>query len=58
MSKNVTSIYKDIINDRNLRESIPRFFELGIDKYNTYAIVRLALHYYMYYEMYLDEKGS
>ena len=48
MSKNVTSIYKDIINDRNLRESIPRFFELGIDKYNTYAIVRLALHYYMY----------
>lgn len=58
MSKNVTSIYKDIINDRNLRESIPRFFELGIDKYNTYAIVRLALHYYMYYEMYLDEKGA
>ena len=30
MSKNVTSIYKDIINDRNLRESIPRFFELGL----------------------------
>lgn len=56
MNTKLRGMYNDIINDRNLKENIPAFFDMAIDKYNTYAAVRLALHYYMYYEMYTDEK--
>ena len=52
------SIYKDIINNRNLQDNIPKFLDMAIGNYNTYASVRLALYYYTYYEQYLDEKES
>lgn len=55
MSKKLKSMYKDIINNRNLKENIPSFFNLVVDKYHTVAAVMLALHYYTYYEMYCDE---
>ncbi|NLO08367.1 MAG: hypothetical protein GX129_00645 [Clostridiales bacterium] len=58
MSKNLKSIYKDIINNHNLQESIPEFFEMAAEKYNTYATVRLALNYYTGYEMYWDENWT
>lgn len=56
MSKNLKTIYNDIINNRNLEDNIPEFFDVTMDKYNSYAVVRLALHYYTYYEMYWDDK--
>jgi hypothetical protein len=56
MSKNIKNMYKDIINDRNLQENIPALFDTTIDKYTTFAAVRLALHYYTFYEMYWDEE--
>lgn len=50
------SIYKDIINNNNLQDNIPKFLEMAVGSYNTFASVRLALYYYTYYEQYLDEK--
>lgn len=58
MSKNLKRIYKDIINNRNLKDSIPEFFDMAVERYNTYAIVRLALNYYTSYEMYWDDKWT
>jgi hypothetical protein len=58
MSKNLKSIYKDIINNQNLQVSIPELFELAAGKYTTYSAVRLALNYYTGYEMYWDENWT
>ena len=58
MSKNLISIYKDIISNHNLEESIPELFNIAAEKYNTYGTVRLALYYYTGYEMYWDENWT
>lgn len=58
MSKNLKSIYKDIISNHNLEESIPELFNIAAEKYNTYGTVRLALYYYTGYEMYWDENWT
>ena len=55
MSKNLKSIYNNIIKDKNPQENIPEFLGMAAEKYNTYATVRLALHYYTSYEIYWDE---
>lgn len=57
MNKKLKSMYKEIINNRNLRENIPSFLKLMADKYYTSASVRLALHYFTFYEMYCDDKN-
>lgn len=56
MNYNLKNTYKDIINNRKLQESIPYFLNNIVDKYYTYSTVQLALHYYIYYEMYCDDK--
>ena len=56
MDKTLKSMYKDIINNRNIEENVPDFLSNVTDRYHTYAAVRLALHYYTCFEMYLDEK--
>ncbi|TAH75115.1 MAG: hypothetical protein EWM47_00110 [Anaerolineaceae bacterium] len=56
MSKNFRSIYKDIINNRNLEDRIPEFLRMAVEKYDTFSTVRLALNYYTFYEIYCDEK--
>lgn len=58
MSKNLKSIYNDIINNRNPQDKIPEFLMMTVERYNTYASVRLALTYYTYYEIYWDEKEN
>ncbi|HHT88902.1 MAG TPA: hypothetical protein GX002_07830 [Clostridiales bacterium] len=58
MSKSLKAIYKDLLNNNNLHDNIPKALQTAVDKYYTYAIVRLALFYYTYYEMYCDEKGN
>lgn len=52
---NLKSIYKNVINNRNLEENIPNFLNNVVDKYYTYASVQLALLHYTYYEMYCDD---
>lgn len=56
MSKNFNSIYRDILNNQKLNDNIPEFLNSAFDKYDTNAKVRLALSYYTYYEMYIDER--
>ena len=58
MSKNFNSIYRDILNNQKLNDNIPEFLNSAFDKYDTNAKVRLALSYYTYYEMYIDEREN
>ncbi len=58
MTKSFNNLYKEILNNRNLNENIPEFFDMTFDKYYTYSTVRLALHYYSFYEMYNDDKEN
>lgn len=58
MSISLRSIYKNVINNRDLHNSIPDFLNITTDIYNTTATVRLALDYYIFYEKYLDEKDN
>ncbi|MBH1939689.1 hypothetical protein I5677_02125 [Mobilitalea sibirica] len=55
MDKNLKTIYKDILHNRIPEVNIPRFFNHMVNHYHTYASIRLALHYYTYYEVYCDE---
>jgi len=55
MDKRIKSMFKEIINNRNLKENIPPFLTYMADKYFTAATIRLALHYFTLYEMYCDE---
>ncbi|CRZ33749.1 hypothetical protein DFR55_1038 [Herbinix hemicellulosilytica] len=55
MNKRLKSMYKEIINNKNLKENIPVFLDLTADKYYTSALFRLALHYFTFYEMYCDD---
>ena len=55
MDKETKQLYQNIINHKQLEESLPGFFNSLADKYHTLAAVRLALHYYSFYEHYLDE---
>lgn len=58
MSKNLKSIYNNIINNSNPQANIPEFFEIAVEQYYTYATVRLALNYYSSYEIYWDEREN
>lgn len=58
MSKKFNRLYNDIINDRNPLDNIPEFLEMAVEKYSTYASVRLALNYYSYNEIYWDEREN
>lgn len=51
-------MYKDILNNRNIQENIPELLNATASNYYTYAAVRLALHYYTFYEMYWDERDN
>ncbi|NLJ95962.1 MAG: hypothetical protein GX321_02315 [Clostridiales bacterium] len=54
---NLKSIYKNLINNRNLEKNIPDFMNDVVGKYYAYASVQLALLYYTYYEMYCDDNS-
>lgn len=58
MNKHLKGMYKDIINNRNIQVNIPELLNTSADNYYTYAAVRLALHYYTFYEMYWDERDK
>jgi len=56
MSGNLKAIYKEILINRDLEENIPKALRIAAEKYYTSAMVKLAMDYYTYYEMYCDEK--
>lgn len=55
MDKSVKAVYKDILNDKLPEENIPKFLNYTVNEYSIFAEVRLAMHYYAFYETYLDE---
>lgn len=58
MDKNIRNISKDIRSGRLPEENIPRMFNYLADYYHTYAEIRLAMHYYAFYESFCDEEGT
>ncbi len=55
MNKETNQIYQNVMKGKELEESLPRFFNCLTDRYHTMAAVRLALHYYSFYESYCDD---
>ncbi len=55
MDKETKRLYQNILSNKNPEESLPGFFNSLADKYHTLAAVRLALHYYSFYETYCEE---
>lgn len=55
MDKETKNLYQNILKNKQLEESLPGFLGSLADKYHTQAAVRLALHYYSFYESYCDE---
>ena len=56
MDKKIKNLRNDIMNGINLEESIPPFLNHLTSMYHTYAGVRLAMHYYAFYEAYCDDE--
>lgn len=57
MDNNIKHISNDIRSKRQLEENIPKLLNLLADYYHTYAGVRLAMHYYSFYETYCDDES-
>lgn len=58
MDKDMKLLYHDILNNELPEVNIPRFFNLLVNDYHILASVRLAMHYYSFYEDYIDEGTS
>ncbi len=54
MDKETKDIYQDIMKSKNLEENLPGLFNRLADKYHTLASVRLAMHYFAFYENFCD----
>lgn len=55
MDNNIKQMYQNILNNKLLEENIPKFFNYMVNEYNTFASVRLSMHYYAFYEAYCDD---
>ncbi len=58
MNKNIKHICKDIRNGKQLEETIPQLFNQLSDQYLVYAKVRLAMHYFSFYETFCDDENT
>lgn len=58
MNKNIRQISQNIQNNRLPEENIPQLFNYMADHYTVLAEVRLAMHYFTFYEAYYDEEGT
>ena len=54
MNKNLRALNSNIINNIDLEKSMPSFFQQARNKYFAYGAIRLALHYYTFYETFRD----
>ncbi len=57
MDKNIRYISKDIRNGKLLEENIPQLFNHLANHYNIYSEIRLAMHYFAFYESFCDDEG-
>lgn len=55
MDKKLKNVYKEIINNKKLKDNIPLFLNMTANKFYTAAGVKLALNYFTFYEMYCDD---
>ncbi len=58
MDKKLKKIVQDIQNKQLLEESIPSLFSQLADHYQILAKVRLAMHYFAFYESYYDDENT
>ncbi len=58
MNKNIKHICKDIQQGRQLEVAIPQLFNQLSNHYLAYANVRLAMHYFSFYEMFCDDENT
>lgn len=58
MNKKIRNLSQEIRSGKQLQENIPQLFNTMADHYQTYASVRLAMHYFSFYESYLDEENT
>lgn len=55
MEKTIKNIYRQILSNTLPEEHIPPFLNYLADDYHTIAGVRLAMHYFSFYETWIDE---
>jgi hypothetical protein len=58
MNKRIKQLSQEVRSGKQLQENIPQLFNTMADQYQTYASVRLAMHYFSFYESYLDEENT
>jgi len=58
MDKNLKHISKAIREGNLLEVNIPQLFNQLADQYNVYSGVRLAMHYFAFYETYCDDENT
>lgn len=58
MNKNIKQINKDIHGGKLLEENLPKLFNHLSDHYNNLAGVKLAMHYFAFYEAYADDEDT
>lgn len=58
MDKAIKSISRDIRRGIGLDENIPQLFNHLANNYHNNGAVRLAMHYFAFYEAYCDDEGA
>ncbi|MDF2510993.1 MAG: hypothetical protein K0S04_859 [Herbinix sp.] len=58
MNKNIKHICKDIQQGKQLEAAIPGLFNQLSNQYHAYANVRLAMHYFSFYEAFCDDENT
>jgi hypothetical protein len=58
MNKKIKSISQEIRSGKLMEENIPQLFNHLSNHYKTNAGVRLAMHYYAFYEAYCDDENT
>ncbi len=58
MNKRIRNLSQEVRSGKQLQENIPQLFNTMADHYQTYASVRLTMHYFSFYEAYLDEEST
>ena len=58
MDKNIKYMNKEIMSGKGLEENIPQLFNHLVNHYHSFSAVRLAMHYYAFYETYCDDEDT
>ncbi len=58
MNKKMKNVSQEIRSGKLLQENIPQLFNYMAGQYQTYGAVRLAMHYYSFYEACLEENAG